>query len=368
MLLALQTLYQANELFPSSIPSEEAFGTASVAAVAAPSSIPSAEAFGLATVIVVLSATSIPSAEAFGTASVTSTISATSIPSAEAFGTASVASIVSASSIPSAETFGTATATFGAFASSIPSAEAFGLASVFETITVSPSSIPSAEAFGHATALSTTLVSAFSIPSEETFGLATATGVSPPSPVPGGGGSGGGVSPAWRSPVWKELLSEEAKALCDRLPGFESIEKVVWPDAATDADGRPRRSRDEILRDLERARRLVALTRSPNSNESMAATTALASLLREKGLIEELIAEIVREKDAGSETSVEAASDDTLLQLLSACESAGQGRPSGVGDIHRVITLGMALQIWEARGLVVRIDDSAFFVARKPKK
>ena len=158
-----------------------------------PSSILSAEAFGTAVLSQHIAASGIPSEEAFGTASVVlgRTIAASGIPSEEAFGTASV--VLGRTMVPtgilSEEAFGTAFVFLGNISLEgfgIASTEAFGAPSVaIGPGPVLPTGIPSEEAFGsHVVGDASALILVYGIHSAEEFGIPFLTGGDPSDLLP----------------------------------------------------------------------------------------------------------------------------------------------------------------------------------------
>jgi hypothetical protein len=178
------------EILPSSIPSSETFGVATISTGTAsiePIGIASGEAFGSASITtgtVSINPVGISSSETFGNAEITTgtqTITPAGIESSEAFGVASIttgAVGISPSGIPSGEAFGVATITTGSVTirpEGIASLEAFGTPSItVGTSTIQPVGIGSSEAFGAAT-ITTGFVSIqpTGIPSTEAFGQAS---------------------------------------------------------------------------------------------------------------------------------------------------------------------------------------------------
>lgn len=213
--LGISFIPQVLNVSPSSIPSEEAFGSVKVnlrllgvgaiataeahgaTTVNAPGGgqsitdvggIASAEAFGSAGVNLKLALSGIASAEAFGSSQVNHTVSTTGIASAEAFGTLRLIATIAPTGIPSSETFGTPSVHLKISTVSIGSAEAFGTPGIIQWVAgvggiasqeqfgtlalhfkISATGIPSAEAFG--TLKLNRQVVTLSIASAEAFGV-----------------------------------------------------------------------------------------------------------------------------------------------------------------------------------------------------
>jgi len=210
------------DVSPTGIVSEESVNSVLIVQPIVPVGIPTDEAFGNATVAIVLVVTipSIPSEEVFGALQVSESIAPTSIPSDEEVGTPAIGLILTMSGVASAEGFGTALVSLGGGFSStdtrrfmagvdpvpdgtigagdraalsgvypfvgqiitipaIETAEIFGVAVLVPGI--GPEAIVSSEAFG------TSLISVgpisiivSSIASEEAIGTITTTGITYP--------------------------------------------------------------------------------------------------------------------------------------------------------------------------------------------
>lgn len=115
----------ADFILPSSIGSEEAFGTLNVATIQL-SAITSAETFGTIIIAKIISPTSITSAETFGTLGITLYILPNGIASAETFGSPNILRVISPTTIISTEAFGTLFLSQNIYLGTIESSESIG--------------------------------------------------------------------------------------------------------------------------------------------------------------------------------------------------------------------------------------------------
>lgn len=115
-----------------------------------------------------------------------STIAPTSITSEEAFGTPTITAVgyIVPTGIPSAESFGSPTITSSAtvVVTGIPSEEAFGTPSIFVVGFIQPEGISSEEAFGTPLIVQNQTITVTGIASGESFGIPSVTSVTPPAP------------------------------------------------------------------------------------------------------------------------------------------------------------------------------------------
>lgn len=176
-----QFINDLNRLFPSSIPSQESFGTPTLQRIVrlTPTAIASAEAFGAPTVVpgaVALVVAGIPTGETFGVPTIYNwlIVAPAGIASGEAFGTPTLQRVVSLvpTGIASLEAFGAQAikTAITLVATGIPTGQAFGAPSMVQFSYIAPTGIPSAEAFGLTYTNNVIRLVVTGIPTAEAFG------------------------------------------------------------------------------------------------------------------------------------------------------------------------------------------------------